>query len=1122
MFSVFALLVATVVGTSDAQALAATSNPGPQGQVARSSEAPPSVTLVLNNVSRDSAIRAVVEAVGFELVYSKQFVKLNGQVTARFSKTPLMEAISTVLRGSGIISRVSMTSKSVFLAPDTTQKKQDTVSSAKPARLRGRVVDSVTRQGIEGATIELQGTPKAFITDAGGQFHLGEIAAGKYVLTARRLGYAAVTHTVKLEADQDTTIVMMLASTSTALTTVVTTGSGDRKKYQVGNSIATIDANEVVASELIRNISDLLANRANGLQVFRSTGAVGSPSRLRVRGISSIQASNAPIIMLDGVRISGDYTQTRDQSLPGAFASPSRLDDIDPDIIESIEVLKGPAASTLFGSDAANGVIVIKTKRGIAGPARWNLRFDRGLTYQPKDYPFPIQRLGYPLTGGKSTTCSLQEEAEGRCVSIDSTIGTNLLANEATTSLARGGNTTVGINVSGGVPTLQYFLSGGYTNELGTSKLPNINARLIRASLGGDELPGWMKRPNEQTKKDASGRLTGQFGKASDFSLSANFIQLDHRNGPDGMSGLLSDVRGPGDSIRIVPGWETFNFERTQHLTRVLGNATGNLRPFEWLSGNLVYGWDFSLRDSRELNRRNSCLPLCTVDDQASKGAIYSGRYSILVQSVSLGTTATRPLGSRFTLRSAVGGQYVRDKSRDVFASATDLAEGATSIDRVNGIAVAEEIGGETAIAGLYLDESLALNDRLFLSAAIRRDVSSALGASVAPLYPKWGLSWVASQEPFFPWKDLVSLRLRAAFGHAGVQPDGSVKLRNYGRLNDFVTDDGIAIGNYASIFGVGNLDLRPERSVEHEGGFELGFLRDRVLLDLTVFRKFTRDAIVSRPLAPSIDFGVQSQNIGNVLNTGTEASLSLRMVERSEVSWNLNLGYASRRNKLVTLGKGVDPFTSGGFNDASRVIEGYPLFSRWARPIVGYEDRDGDGVIIADEIRVGDSLTYIGPSGSKYDLSIMNSVGFLQDRIRLNANFQYVNGLVQFNQFRSQNWMQLGMVQVPGAASLKEQAYVIASMVRPNSTDYGFFETTDFLRFNELSMSYTAPKSFARRLRANSAIFSVLATNLGIWTNYNGRDPDVNTASAAGNQYFNGAAFPQPRNWSFRVNLTF
>ncbi len=1084
----------------------------------------PVVDMILQDVPRDSALYAIAKLVGYGLVYSKQYVKLTGVVSARFNKTPLPEAVSTVLKGTDIISNISVTSKSILLAPRDTTKSAPVQAPKSPARVKGKVIDSITREGIEGATIEVATTGKQVITDADGQFYVGPIEAGNHLLVARRIGYSSKALKLDLSEDETDTITFVLGATSTVLTSVVTTGAGDRQKYQIGNSIATIDAKEVVESESIKNISDLLANRAPGLQVFKGSGSVGSPSRLRVRGISSINASNGPIIMMDGVRISGDYTQCKRPDYSGCTASPSRLDDIDPDIIESIEVLKGPAASTLFGSDAANGVIVIKTKRGAAGPTRWNLGFDQGITSQVRDYPFPMQRLGYAMSGGKPSTCGLLDEARGSCVPIDSTIGSNLLGNPLTTSLAKGRETSVNVDVSGGVSVLQYFISVGYVDQLGTSKLPDINNRLIRDAVGISKLPGWMVRPNKQKNTSGSARLTGQFNNNSDFSLGANFLKLSNSNGPDGMSGILMDVRGPSDSIRIVPGWETFYVQRSQDVTRALTSATVNWRPLTWLTGNAVYGWDFSSRDSRELNRRNSCLPLCDPSGQDAQGYVYSGKYSISVQSLNLGSTLNRPLKNGFGIRTAVGAQYVRTYANDLLAAASDLADGGTSVAQANGLTSSEEAGGELITVGLYLDQSISLNDRLFLGAAIRRDVSSALGSEVAPLYPKWSISWVASQEPFFPWKDLVSLRLRAAYGHAGVQPDADTKLRLLSRFSDFIDENGDPLGNYLSISSIGNSNLRPERSVEREAGFELGILNDRFLLDFTVFRKFTRDAIVNRPLAPSIDFGGnQAQNIGDVLNTGAEASLSMRLLELEPVTWNLNLGYGTRKNKLITLGPNVSPFSAGsGFEgDASRVVPGYPLFSRWARPIIGFDDVNGDGVIVPDEVRVSDSLQYIGPSTSKYDLSFLNTFGFMQDRIRITANFQYVNGLTQLNRFLSQNWQYLPIMQVPGG-SLEEQAYLVASIKQGNPSDYGFYEKVDFFRFNSLGVGYTIPGEYTKRLRMSSATVSLLATNLGIWTNYNGRDPDVNTASAGGNEYFNGSAFPQPRTWTLRFNLAF
>jgi hypothetical protein len=372
-----------------------------------------------------------------------------------------------------------------------------------------------------------------------------------------------------------------------------------------------------------------------------------------------------------------------------------------------------------------------------------------------------------------------------------------------------------------------------------------------------------------------------------------------------------------------------------------------------------------------------------------------------------------------------------------------------------------------------------------------------------------------------------VTLRLRAAFGPAGIQPASGAKFRTYSQSATFVNPDG-SLGNIAAIGGIGNADLRPERSIEREGGFELGLWHDRFTLDFTAFRKFTQDAILDRDLGPSLGLsviGAQSFNVGNVLNTGVEATFGGQVVASRLFTWNMQFGFASRRNRLVTLGRNIERFTvSGKFlpsanDDDALIAEGYPLFGRWGRPVLGFSDLNGDGIIARNEIRLDDSLVFIGPSEPKYDLSIHQDVGIWNDRIHVGADLQYVHGLTQYNSYAA-SMRFYSLANYDRSTPLTTQACLTAA--QDLSDAYCYYETVNYLRFNNLSVVYTAPPNIARFLRAQSASFAVLANNLGLWTGYNGVDPATNTAEAAGNQYIGGATVPQPRSWTFRVRLTF
>jgi TonB-dependent SusC/RagA subfamily outer membrane receptor len=487
---------------------AARSTPGDEASVRTVSKGAPTVTLTLTDVPRERALRMIAKSVGFDLLLSHDAVSLNGKVTLRFRNTPLDSAVQTVLRGTRVQGRVSLDARSVLLAPAA----DDSTRQAGPGQLRGEVVDSSSKHPIVNATVTLDGTNRRVVTDDKGTFRFADIEPGTYTITVRRLGYVPVRQRVTITADLEGAVRVVMNGAPTTLATVVTTGAGDRPRYQVGNSIAVINADSVVATQPVNNLSDLLANRAPGLQVLGTTGEVGAPSRFRVRGISSIQASNDPIFIIDGVRMNIGYSRCRETALlPNCYSSAARLDDLNPDVIESVEVLKGPAASTLFGSEAANGVIVIKTKRGKVGDTRTNIRLSQGYLYQPTAYPVTVQRLGQAPSVSDLNPCTLVQEAEGNCNPIDSVLAYNLLRDPNTTSLARGWNSAVNLDVSGGSSVTQYYLSGAYTNALGTAKLPAINEAIYERG-GSPPISNDVRRPNAERNINANARLTSQLG----------------------------------------------------------------------------------------------------------------------------------------------------------------------------------------------------------------------------------------------------------------------------------------------------------------------------------------------------------------------------------------------------------------------------------------------------------------------------------------------------------------------------------------------------------------------------------------------------------------------------------
>jgi len=1105
------------------------------------------ISLDLENAPLEQALAAITRQVSGRLMFEDVAASSEHRVTLKKEDISVREALDLVLQGTNLEVVVPDGGSLVLVkerAEPAMEAPQDT------ARIRGRVVDSSSGEPIAAASVTIRGTPRQVMTDAWGVFTLSDLSAGEHTLVIERLGYQTATVPVTLRAGQDTSIVVRLVVQPVTLNAIVTTGTGERRRREIGNSTVTIRADSIMAVTPVHSVSQLLADRVPGLFVTTNSGAVGAPSRLRMRGISSIESDNEPIIIVDGVRLANSTKTSINNTLyagvhggsrqAGADDIFRRLDDLDPNSIESIEVLKGPAASTMYGSEAANGVIIIKTKRGQAGPPRWSFYADYRTLAQVEDYEYPVEQVGYRLTGGSaSTSCRIMEQWQGLCIPIEGEYrGFNMLKDPRFTPQARGYSREVGASVSGGTAELQYYIGGFYQDQLGTTKMPEVN-RVWIENARGDKIKEELIRPNALKKMGLEARVTGRVGTTSDFALSAKFSVGDQRVGPNGMAGLLSTPRLPTDTTPVLTGWESWYGQRQVGVKHIMGSASWDWRPTWWnnaFSANISYGWDFSLTDDEFYAPKGSCQPLCVAsNEQGILGYASKGRRTDVTQNLHLGTSLRLPVAPWLTTYTRFGGNFTKARYYDLYGYATDLRVG-VKIYAASGTKHLSDLGDTRATAGWYFEEQFNLRqDRLFFTFGMRQDAGSSFGETVRPIYPKFNASWMLSEEPFFPFKEQVPvLRLRFATGQAGIMPATTARRRTYAMGNNFVLDDGSPTGFFAELGSPGDPELRAERSREYEGGFDLELFDRRLAFEFTYYHKFTEDAIHRFPVAGSVGASVVRAflgNVGDVENHGFELWGSAHIIDRPMFSYRVTGSMASRNNKLVRMADGVVTFrslnASGDLYTGNHVLlaEGYPLFGRWAYPILDWADRNGDGMIDPYEVKVSDSLRYVGPSEAKYTATIGHEIGLLNNRVAVHANFAYVSGMTQFNEARKQMAM-YAPAQQRMKRDLREQACVVAAYtpntnVRP-ATDWCFMETFDLLRLRDLSVSYVLPTSWVRRFGISSANLLFTVNNLTHWTNYKGRDPLVNTSPVTGNAVIAGPAFGAPREYGVRLRVHF
>lgn len=980
------------------------------------------------------------------------------------------------------------------------------VGWAQTGIITGRVTDQATRAPIVDAQVIVVGTQRGTRTGSDGSYRLTGVPVGTARVRALRLGYEADVVTVTVTEGQTVSADFALQSTVLRLDQVVVAATGDlERRRETGNSVATIAADSVPKT-VVNSVSDLLSSRASNVVVTTTSGTTGGGSRIRIRGSNSVSLTNEPIIVVDGVRVNMD---------PGGMSigiggqNPSRLDDLNPAEIENIEIIKGPAAAALYGTAAANGVVQITTKRGRAGSPRWTMYLDGGDLREVTAYPANYQQIGTTPDGlARVSRCVLLLQAEGLCTpKADSLMAYNPL--EDNSPFVTGFREQMGLSVSGGANVLQYFLSGDFSRERGV--YPNNESRRVnlRSNL------------NAELRSDL---MTGLHVGYSTVRL--QLPQNDNNDqGPLG-NGLLGrdPIDGPNGGYLSFPKEVYHQILTQQNVDRLTASLDARWSPQSWLSVTGVTGLDYAGRTDQGLTPPG----LIPEPDRRFLGNATSNPYSLYSYTSNLNATATFRPAAELEASTSVGGQYVAERVRGTQAFGEGLPEGSGSIGgTTTGFAVTAQNSDVITLGG-YVQQRLAWRDRVFLSGAIRGDDNSAFGQDFALVYyPSASLSWVIGEEDFFPRNDwLSSMRLRAAYGQSGQRPGFRNAVTFYTAVA--VKRAGTEISGVTLGAPIGNADLKPERSTEYELGFDLGFFNDRVSLEATYYDKTTRDALVQRNLPPSSGAATRFENLGKVTNRGFEAMLSANLVDLPAFQFDLSVAASTNKNRLVEIGEGVDTIFFGlGANNGDfiqRHAEGHPLGGYWQRPILGYADENGDGIIGPNEVELADDAAFLGQPLPKRELSVSPTITFLR-YFRLGGVLNYRGGFKVYNstaQFRCAVFLNCQAANDP-SVGLAEQARAMASaraLFGLDASDAGYVEDGDFWKLRELSLTAMAPQSWADRLGVRDLSLTLSGRNLATWTDYTGFDPEINFN---GTSNFSTAEFltqPLVRYYTARVTI--
>jgi TonB-linked SusC/RagA family outer membrane protein len=914
-------------------------------------------------------------------------------------------------------------------------------AAAQRGTLGGIVVEEASQRPIVGAQVLLVGTTRGTVTDANGRFRLElESAATDVPLRVVMLGYRTVNVNARMG---DTNLRIALTETAIEFDAVVVTGTaGGTRKRALGNDVSQVSVSKVMDKAPVSDVQQLLGPRVAGLVIMAGSGNVGTGTATRIRGVSSLSLSNEPLIYIDGVRMNNDPSSGPNIRQGRQV---NRLNDINPEDIESIEVIKGPAAATLYGTEASRGVIQIITKKGASGKATIDFVVQQGANW--------IANLEdkVPVVYGRNAAREL--------------VSVNLLEQEKLAGrnpFQNGHIQSYSASLRGGTDQIRYYVSADWDNSEGVVSY------------------NWQKKLNTRgslnlllsEKVDASANVAFISGKtrfaqaASGWGVWDQFVWG---------SPLTVNTRTRG-FLRATPE-VVAEIEAFSDIDRFTGGFQLNHRPAGWLAQRLTLGLDNG-------DETNSILFPRHPDGSAYFfGGLSLGQKSVERRKSTFATldysaTATSQLSSRIAASTSGGVQYYTKTFENVDALGQQFP--APPVTTVSGAAVT--FAGEDFIQnktlGVFLQQQLSLDSRLFLTAAVRGDDNSAFGENYdAVIYPKVSASWVVSEEPFWKLKAVNSLKARAAWGQAGQQPDVFAAIRLYSPAT------GPGDGSVLTPQTIGNPDLAPEKGEELELGFDAALFGDRAALTFTYYSQHTRDAIVQKPVMPSLGFpGSQFVNLGEVSNRGIEVGLDARVLEGARVGWELGFKVSTNTNNVVSLG-GLPPVAMG----VQQHKEGFPVAAFFQKKVVSASlDASGRAINILCDGGPGVQpmdcanapRVYWGTPTPRWEGAVSTTLTLLRN-LRVYALVDFRGGhMIQNGDINAAHTTFRNSLPINEATDPILMAYDRLGVTDPT----GFLDA-GFAKLREVSATYTLSDAMARRFGASRASLTVGARNVAtLW----------------------------------------
>lgn len=987
---------------------------------------------------------------------------------------------------------------------------------AQTRTIKGKVTDSKDGAGVPYATVRINGANKGTTTDQNGNFSI-EIGADQSLIISS-IGFTAKTVT---PGNSGTLTVSLVADN--VLSEYIATGYVNTNRQRKVSAVGEVAADKL-ANTPFTDLNQALQGQTAGVFVGGASGQPGSIQNVRIRGVGSISASAAPIYVIDGIIVDG---RDINNSSGLAVQSNDLMANLNPNDVESVNVLKDAAATALYGSRGANGVIVITTKKGKAGTTTFSARaqygsakasFGKGELLSADD-ALAFNRDVLALNG--FSQAEIDEEFP---LSLK---GKGFDWRDA--GFRTASTQDYGISASGGTEKTKFYLSGGYNDQEGSVINSGFKRYTVISNLSQQVNERFDIALNANLSQSNANNAMGGNYYASPI-LGAYFISpFQSPYKPDGSlyTGLEPDFNaGTGDNFL----YSVYLNDKKLTNFRGLGNLTVGYRLFDWLkiqekvNMDIVYGQADFFYDPTTGDGFNAADPL-------KSGEVFNANVKNTTLTNQLSLSGDIKINEDHQLDYVAITEYNRYKSKSFSADGLGLVTGKLKVLDVT--SVPQDVGGnstEYTFLSYMGQVNYTFKKRYNLSASVRTDGSSRFGVNNRfGTFYSVGASWRVIEESFMKSQKVFSdLKLRVSYGETGNADFGTIDNFVARALYDYGTSYNNAPGNAPNT--IGNANLTWERNKAGNIGVELGFFDNRITAVIDVYKRTTDGLLLNTPVSSTSGFTSQMANIGSMQNKGIEAMItSMNFDTKSGFTWKTEFNMAMNRNKVTSLYQGRDV---AGANSTQLHRVGEPVQSWYLNEWAGVDPENGDPLWYTADGKTTNNINLaqrkiVGNSQPKFTGGLTNT--FSYNGISLSVFFYGVTGNKILNRTRGIGDSD-GAYFGYGYDKLAAQNYWrkpgdIAERPKPipggnknanSALSTRYLENGSFLRLKNIKLSYNLPRKWLQSINVSSINLYAQAANIATWTSYTGWDPEQDISAL---EFFR---YPPAKSVTFGVNVNF